>query len=338
MKNDWFKLLLFIILILVLYISRIIVLATLIGIGIGVILSPLLDTLQKRLKLKRTFGAIFLILSFLAFFTLLTILFGQILIDQTHLFVNGIPEFSVKFRENLLKSFLQYPWILEQINDFDFVGTIKQSFTFLFHGTQSGIVAISGVLFAFIIGLYLAIDRDYYFNGLVRAFVPQYSDIARDTLMKSAHVIRNWFKAQLIDMAIIGVITTIGLSIIGVKYWALFGLLTALLGIIPYVGIMIVVVIVTLITLATDASHAPWVLLVFFITQQIEGNIVLPMVMKGKVEIPEALLIIVMLFFGFWFGLIGIFIAPPLVAVGIFHYRRFYIKSIHHESLQIETH
>ena len=139
---------------------------------------------------------------------------------------------------------------------------------------------------------------------------------------------RVWFRAQLIDMAIIGLITTIGLLIAGVEFWALFGLLTALFGIIPYVGVMIVVVIVSFITLASDPSQVPWVLLVFIITQQIEGNVVLPWVMKGQAEIPEALLIIVMLFFGFWFGLLGVFIAPPLVAVMICLYRNLYLPAI----------
>ena len=52
------------------------------------------------------------------------------------------------------------------------------------------------------------------------------------------------------------------------------------------------------------------------------------MVMKGQVEIPEALLIGIMVFFGFWFGLLGIFIAPPLVAVMICLYRELYLPAI----------
>jgi predicted PurR-regulated permease PerM len=52
------------------------------------------------------------------------------------------------------------------------------------------------------------------------------------------------------------------------------------------------------------------------------------MVMKGQAEIPEVLLIVVMLFFGFWFGLIGVFIAPPLVAVMICLYQELYIPAI----------
>ena len=151
-------------------------------------------------------------------------------------------------------------------------------------------------------------------------------------LAKSARVVRVWFRAQLIDMAIIGAITTIGLLLVGVNYWALFGLLTAILGIIPYVGVMMVVVLVSLVTLASDPGQLPLVLLVFFVTQQIEGNVVLPMVMKGQAEIPEALLVVVMLFFGSWFGLLGVFVAPPLLAVMISLYRNLYLPAIEGKS------
>jgi predicted PurR-regulated permease PerM len=54
--------------------------------------------------------------------------------------------------------------------------------------------------------------------------------------------------------------------------------------------------------------------------------------MKGQAEIPEAILIVVMLFFGFWFGLLGVFIAPPIVAVIICLYRELYIPSIERPS------
>jgi hypothetical protein len=54
---------------------------------------------------------------------------------------------------------------------------------------------------------------------------------------------------------------------------------------------------VSLITLASDTSQVPWILLVFTITQQIEGNLNLPWVMKGQASIPTVLLLIVMLFF-----------------------------------------
>jgi len=327
-KKSYFQLLFIIVFLIILYISRMVVIASLIGIGIGVLISPLLDHLQKWFKLRRGFCALFLIIGLLILTALIGGFIGWIIFEQGSLLIEDMPKFSAKLRTQLENMFDRFPWILEQIKGFDFVGTLQGIVQYLMGGIQLGFVAVGGVLFALIIGIYLAVDGDFYFNGTVRAFPPQHRDRVHDLLKKCAYVTRVWFRAQLLDMAIIGLITTIGLLIAGVEFWALFGLLTALFGIIPYVGVMVVVVIVSLITLASDPSQVPWVLLVFIITQQIEGNVVLPWVMKGQAEIPEALLIIVMLFFGFWFGLLGVFIAPPLVAVMICLYRNLYLPAI----------
>ncbi len=190
------------------------------------------------------------------------------------------------------------------------------------------VINAGGILFALVLGTYLAVGGDYYFFGAVRMFPRAHRSQVEDILIKCAHVIRVWFRAQLIDMAIIGSITTIGLWIIGVKFWALFGLLTAILGIIPYVGTLIIVTLVGLITLASDPGNFYWVLLVFFITQQVEGNLILPWVMKGQAKIPEAVLVVAMLFFGSWFGLLGIFVAPPLVAVSLCLYENLYLPRL----------
>jgi len=324
----YFKVLLIIVLLVVLYASRMIVIASLIGVGIGVLFSPALDRIQRWLKLKRGYGALLLIVGIVTLTATILTFFGWVIVDQVNDLTEGLPGFSVKLRATLEKVFDKFPWMLQQVKDFDFAGAAQKTLQYFLLGAKTTFIAVSGVVFALIIGIYLAVDADSYFNGTVRAFPPKHRERAHEVLKKCSHVVRVWFRAQLIDMAIIGLITTLGLWIVGVKYWALFGLFTAILGIIPYVGVMIVVVVVSLITLATDAGQVPWVLLVFFITQQIEGNIVLPMVMKGQAEIPEALLIVVMLFFGFWFGLLGVFIAPALVAVMICLYRELYIPAI----------
>jgi len=322
------KIIFVLLLILVLYFSMDIVIFTAIGIGIAVLLSPLLDILQRKLRMKRGYATLIVILSFMLFFSLGSFLFGQVIFEQAHALAQGMPEFTVLFQDQLKIIFQRYPFVIEAIKNFDLPSAAQTVFGFLFKGAQAGTFAIGGFLFAMILGIYLAVDSKTYFNELVRAFYPQQREKAKDILLKCAAVVRAWFRAQLLDMAIIGLMTTIGLWIVGVKYWALFGLLTAILGIIPYVGVIIVLSLVSFIVLVSKPSKIGWVLLVFFITQQIEGNIVLPMVMKGSVEIPEAFLIIMMLFFGFWFGLLGVFIAPPTVAVMLCLYRNLYLDRI----------
>lgn len=327
------KVVLVIVLLTVLYFSRVIVLMSMIGIGVAVLISPLLDQLQKRLRLRRGFAAVLFLLSGLLLLLGVVALLSWGIVDQANAFAERLPQLSEDLRLRAAELLERFPWILQRVEAFDFAGATQQAVRFLLAGAQSGLVAIGGTIFALIIGVYLAVDAPFYFDGTVRAFPPQHRDRAREVLAKCARVVRTWFRAQLIDMAIIGAITTVGLLLVGVSYWAVFGLLTAIFGIIPYVGVMLVVVLVSLVTLASDPGQLPWVLLVFFVTQQIEGNVVLPMVMKGQAEIPEALLIVVMLFFGSWFGLLGVFVAPPLVAVFICLYRELYLPAIERNDL-----
>jgi predicted PurR-regulated permease PerM len=322
------KLLVVTVLLAVLYFSRTIVLASLVGIGVGVLVSPLLDHLHRRLKLRRGFAVVVLLLGALALAAGIGVVLSWRIVDQANSLAERLPEIVEGLRVQLAIVLERFPWILERLESLDLSAALQRMAQFLFAGAQSGFVAIGGVTFALIIGAYLAVDGDFYFRGAVRAFPPEHRDRAEELLVKCAGVVRVWFRAQLIDMAIIGAITTVGLLLVGVNYWALFGLLTAIFGIIPYVGVLLVVVLVSLVTLASDPGQLPWVLLVFFITQQIEGNVVLPMVMKGQAEIPEALLIVVMLFFGSWFGLLGVFVAPPLVAVLICLYRNLYLPAM----------
>jgi predicted PurR-regulated permease PerM len=316
------------VLLVVLYFSRTVVLASLVGVGVGVLISPLLDRVQQQLGLRRSLAAVLLILAALVLMAILAALFSWGIVDQANLLAERLPDLIERLRTQLVSLLERFPWVRQRIETVNAAGALQQVAQFLFAGAQSGVVAIGGVIFALIIGIYLAVDSESYFKGTVRAFPPRHRERAESVLIKCANVVRVWFRAQLIDMAIIGAITTVGLFLVGVNYWALFGLLTALFGIIPYVGVLIVVVIVSLLTLASDPGQVPWVLLVFFITQQIEGNVVLPLVMKGQAEIPEALLIVIMLFFGSWFGLLGVFIAPPLVAVMICLYRNLYLPAI----------
>lgn len=325
--HSYLKVLLLAALLITLYFSRLIVLTALIGIGIGVLLSPALDRLQ-RFKLKRGYAALLVIFGLFLLFTAVFSIFGWVIVDQASSMVEGWPETSQKIQTRMENLFERFPSVAQELREFNFGSTAQRAAQSIVKGMQASAVAVGGAVFAFIIGIYLAVDSDYYFKGLVRAFKPEKRKKAQETLRKCANVVRVWFRAQLIDMAIIGVITSLGLWIVGVRYWAVFGLLTAILGIIPYVGTIIVVAITSLVTLANDPSQVWWVLLVFFVTQQVEGNIVLPLVMKGQVQIPEAVLLIVMLFFGFWFGLLGVFVAPALVAVGICLYRELYLPRV----------
>lgn len=293
------------------YLSLSVLLVSLIGIGIGVIVSPVLSLAKRKFKIPRALGALLCLL-------FITLVIGGAAFGIWFLVSDQVESLSARFPEiqgNLESLLSKYPWLQKQIGKLN-LGAIARGFgSTFFKGMVTSITAISGFVFALILGLYTTVSLDEYFAALVRAFPQARRDKAAHILSRCATTLRLWFRAQLIDMVILGFITGIGLWISGVDYWAVYGLLTAIFSIIPYIGLVIVIACASLITLASEPSQLLWVLTVFMVTQQIEGNFILPMVMRGQVELPEVPLLIFMLLLGSLLGIVGVLLAPPLFAV-----------------------
>lgn len=297
------------------YYSRDIILAGLTGAGIGCLASPFLTLMKRKFRVPRALGALILILIILLIFSGMFIAAGQLVANQWENFRDQIPNLIEKSEAWWRGLTNDYPLIRQNLKDFSVAENLKAGATRVLYGVGSGMDAVAGIVLAFFIALYTAIHSDDYFRNWVHLFPKEHRNQVAHLSKKSARSLRSWFSAQLLDMAIVGVITAIGLWIVGVNYWALFGLMTALLAIIPYFGTLITLVLATAITAIEQPDLAFWTLLVFFITQQIEGNIILPLIMKERVKLPEAPLLFFIVFMSFWFGILGIIVAPGVFAI-----------------------
>ena len=94
----------------------------------------------------------------------------------------------------------------------------------------------------------------------------------------------------------------------------LLGIFSGLISFIPYVGALISVVLPVLLALVSDPFTAVYVILAFIIIQQIEGNLLHPIVMSRAVDLHPALVVFAILVMGTLFGIVGVFLAVPLVA------------------------
>jgi predicted PurR-regulated permease PerM len=321
-----------IVILVALYLARTIFLTSLIGIGFGILIAPVLSKFRNRLNFPRSLSAILVFIFIILFLGGIGAIFYFLVADQVSSLLDNGPQLLKQLETWFSDLFDRFPQIKQQVKQADITGTLGSSFKNLFQGFQKGIMALSGLLFVIVIGLFTAVNSREYFQHTVEAFKPKYRVRAGELLLSSAEALRSWFVAQLMDMIVVGFMTAIGLWIVGVEYWALIGVLASVLCIIPYVGIILVVVLGTLITLAANPSQVPWVLLVFVITQQVEGNLILPMIMKGKAHLPEVVLLIFMFFMGTFFGFLGLFIAPPLLAVLRNLYIEVYLRNINAQS------
>jgi hypothetical protein len=167
-------------------------------------------------------------------------------------------------------------------------------------------------------------------NGFVALFPAGNRPRVREILFEMYKSVQRWFLGQLVSMTIIGLLFTIGLSIIGVPFALLLGLLSGLLAFVPFVGPLISVIPPVFLALVDDPIKALWVLAAYGVVQFIEGNIVQPVVMSRAVSLHPAVIVFAILIMGTLFGFVGVFFAIPLVAALHVLVSELWIKQMNH--------
>jgi predicted PurR-regulated permease PerM len=178
--------------------------------------------------------------------------------------------------------------------------------------TAATVVSLAAVVF--ISTIYLVIRPEPWVNGFVSLFPAGWRQRTREVLQALYQTEQRWFLGQLAAMTFIAVFWAISLSLIGVPFALLLGIFSGLISFIPYLGALISIVVPVLLALISDPFSVVWVILAFVIIQQIEGNLLQPIVMSRAVDLHPAMVVFAILVMGTLFGIVGVFLAVPLVA------------------------
>jgi len=174
--------------------------------------------------------------------------------------------------------------------------------------------ALSLGLVVLIATVYMVIRPEPWVEGFVSLFPAGWRQRAREVLWEMYHAVQRWFIGQLAAMTFIAVFWAVSLWAIGVPFALLLGIFSGLVSFIPYVGATISVVLPLLLALISEPFTAVYVILAFVAIQQIEGNILQPLLMSRAVDLHPALVVFAILTMGTLFGIVGVFVAVPLVA------------------------
>lgn len=175
--------------------------------------------------------------------------------------------------------------------------------------------ALSLAVVALIATIYLVLNPRPLVNGFVSFFPAENRPRTREILVKMYHAVQKWFLGQLTSMTIIGVFSAVALSIIGIPFAVLLGLISGLISFIPFIGPVISVIPPTLLGLTGgDPIQAVWVILAYLVIQAIESNLIQPIVMSRAVSLHPAIVVFALLITGTLFGFVGLLLAVPLVA------------------------
>ena len=180
-------------------------------------------------------------------------------------------------------------------------------------GTALG--ALTSLFMVLVIGLFVAMDPRLYDRGL-QWMVP--SDVRPEfaiTVDRMAATLRRLLAGRLAGMLFEGVLTWLCLWAAGVPMALLLGIITGVLAFVPNIGALTSGVLMTAVGFSAGVDTGLWAIAIYFIVQTFDGYVVIPMVAKSTVDLPPALTLSSQILASTLFGVLGLALADPIVAM-----------------------
>ena len=176
--------------------------------------------------------------------------------------------------------------------------------------------------------IFFAVDPALYVQGTASLMPKDWRPHAVETMGCMAHVLRWWFIGQFLDMCAVGILTAIGLYVIGVKLAFTLALIAALFNFVPYIGALAGAVPAVLIALGQGPQTALYTAILFLVVQTLEGNLIAPLVQKRTVELAPVLTILSQTVLGTLFGPLGLILATPVTAAGVELVKKVWVEEV----------
>ena len=315
-----------------LYLARAALFPFIVSIVLAEILYPFVEFLERWIPGRRRFPGVARVVSILLIYVLFIALVVLILyltlssiISEGSKFIESLPQLIEQARVTIEDLYAQYS---DRIPD-EFItqiqGMIESSVGVIGDAALSvALSAISGVVstVSFVIGLiivpillfYLLKDKDELLDDVYRPLAPGVEAHTRNVLGIIHGVIGSYIRAQLISISVVGILVFVGLTLLGIEFALILGILAAIFAIIPIVGAIIGAVPGVLFALANDPDKVIWVLLVYVVAQLLESNVVTPRLQANAVRLHPVMVMAILVIAADIAGVWGMIAGVPIVA------------------------
>jgi predicted PurR-regulated permease PerM len=304
----------------ILYIGQAVLIPVLMAFLFAVLLLPINTFLQRRLRFPNGLAATITILIFVfAFLGILAFLSYEItgiagdfdsIKKNINLFITDIHRF---IKSNFNVSIWEQRKYIEDVAQ-DSVKKGKETIGTTLISVSNIILDITLIpIYTFLILLY----RTHFMVFFTKLFRKEYHPKLQEILSQVKIAVQSYVSGLIIEMITVSVLTSIGLYIIGIEYFLLLGLITGILNLIPYIGILIagILTILASLTGTPDVSLILGVVAVNVVVQIIDNNILVPLIINTKVQINAFVSIIGIIIGGGIAGIPGMFLAIPILAI-----------------------
>ena len=311
-----------------------IVLAFLLNIPMSFLERKIILLIQKlKVDKKRAFKisrAISLLLVLLIFICVITFTINIVIpeiIKSFYIFIEKAPEQIKNIQGLLIKNYDNYliDGVLSKIQEID--GDISKIINNLVQITFSGVLnitlGITNILINFILGLiisiYLLLEKEtlkYQLKLLINTVA---TDKYKSSIIEILKLIYSKFKkyifGQAIDSAILFIMIFISMTIFKIPYAIFISFILAICAAVPILGPLIGIIITTIIMIIAGYKNILFFILIVVLMQQIEGNIIYPIVVGNSIGLSSLYIVVVVIVFSSLFGIFGVIIGVPLCGV-----------------------
>ncbi len=310
------------VLLLFLWITRSILVTSFIGLLFAVAIMPAVDWLQRH-HVPRGAGAALIVAVFLAVLVGIGALLAPILQSQATELRQHIPQAIDRIDHELATRHVNIGPLRAL-----FSSQFEKALPYLFPFFSTTVSAITGIILVVFLIIFFAADPRTYQRGVLHLIQREHRRRATAVLNSMAHALRSWVMARSIAMVTIGLVVTATMALLGVRAAVALGVIAGILEFVPVFGPIIGAIPAIALALADSPQKALWVTIAFIIIQQLEGNVLIPMLLQKAVEIPPALSLIGIACMVIVLGILGVLIAEPLIAAALVAVKMLYVEPV----------
>ncbi len=296
---------------------------------VGLLLSGAADWVSRHIGLPRLAALILVAVLLVGIFVAIGVLFGTQISQQVSDLSKQLPGAVDNLEQRLGLGDISGR-LLQQAQ--------SNTSSILFEITSWAGIAINALgnaVLLFISAGYLASNPDLYRRGALKLVPQGQRPEIEDTLDASAAALRQWLLGQLISVVLVGIMMGVGTWWIGLPQPLALGLIAGVTEFIPLLGPIIGAVPVLLIALSQSWTELAWAAGLVLVVQQIESNMITPLIQRRMVSLPPVLTLFAIVAFGVLFGPLGVLFATPLAVFVFVAVNRLYVRELLNEPAEV---
>jgi predicted PurR-regulated permease PerM len=299
---------------------------------LATLLRAIADFIVRHAGLSPAAGFACAIVLVLAVIAAAAYIFGAQVSAQVNALADTLPGAIASLRRHLEAQ----AWLRPLVEHFGGSGNAAGIVSRLGNFALAGFDIVAGVVVIIFGAVYFGAQPALYRHGLVLLFPREHQPRVREALDAAGYAMRRWLLGQLIDMALIGVLSGIGLWALGVPSAFALAILSGLASFVPYVGPVVAGALAVLVAAAQSLELGLWTLLLYVAVQQIEGHLIMPFVHRWAIALPPALAVFAVLAAGYVLGPLGVLFATPLAVVLFVLVKKLYLQDTLGENVSIK--